>query len=69
MPLVREAVVPIAIAPECPDQPEIRAFFAASDTHMAALYPAESNHMMDVAALTRPNVHFLVAGHRLRCHR
>jgi putative acetyltransferase len=53
--------VAIAIAPECPDQPEIRAFFAASDAYMAALYPAESNHMMDVATLTRPNVHFLVA--------
>jgi putative acetyltransferase len=55
------AVVPIEIAPERPDQPEIRAFFAASDAYMAALYPADSNHMMDVAALTRPNVHFLVA--------
>jgi putative acetyltransferase len=55
------AVVPITIAPERPDQPEIRAFFAASDAYMAALYPADSNHMMDVAALTRPSVHFLVA--------
>jgi putative acetyltransferase len=50
-----------AIAPETPDQPAVRAFFAASETYMAALYPAESNHFVDAAMLARPDVVFLVA--------
>ena len=56
-----DAGVAIAIAAEQPDQPEIAAFFAASERYMAALYPAESNHFVDVAALSKPEVLFLVA--------
>ncbi len=51
----------ITLATESPDQPEVGAFFAASEAYMAALYPAESNHFVDVAALLRPDVHFVVA--------
>lgn len=51
----------ITLATESPDQPEAGAFFAASEAYMAALYPAESNHFVDVAALLRPDVHFVVA--------
>jgi putative acetyltransferase len=51
----------IHIALETPDQPEIHALLAASDAYMAALYPAESNHLLDVSALMRPEVKFLVA--------
>ena len=51
----------IAIAAERPDQPEIEALLASSDAYMAALYPAESNHLLDVASLTRPDVTFIVA--------
>lgn len=51
----------IHIALETPDQPEIHALLAASDAYMAALYPPESNHLLDVSALTRPEVKFLVA--------
>ena len=51
----------IEIAAESADQAEIAAFFAASEGYMAALYPAESNHFVDVATLMKPNVHFLVA--------
>jgi putative acetyltransferase len=32
-----------------------------SDAYHAALYPADSNHLVDVAALSAANVHFLVA--------
>ncbi len=51
----------VVIAPETPDQPEILAFLAASDLYAASLYPAESNHLLDVAALLEPQVRFLVA--------
>src|SRR6185312_15919126 len=46
---------------ETPDQPEIRALLLASDAYLASLYPAESNHLLDIAALQRPEVRFLVA--------
>ena len=46
---------------EDPDQPEILAMFAAADAYYAALYPAESNHLLEVAALKRPEVAFYVA--------
>ncbi|HEY6922362.1 MAG TPA: GNAT family N-acetyltransferase [Steroidobacteraceae bacterium] len=51
----------IDLAIESPDQPEIHALLEASDTYMAELYPAESNHMLDVSELCRPEVTFLVA--------
>jgi putative acetyltransferase len=49
------------ITAESPDQPDVAALLAASDGYMAELYPAESNHMLDVGALKRPDVTFLVA--------
>jgi putative acetyltransferase len=55
---------------ENPDQPEIIALLAASDTYMASLYPAESNHMLDIASLQQPDVTFIVArvdGRALGC--
>lgn len=51
----------IRIAIENPDQAEVAALLEASDAYMASLYPAESNHMMDIASLRRPEVAFLVA--------
>jgi putative acetyltransferase len=51
----------LLIAPETPDQPEVRAFFAASEAYMGALYPAESNHFVDASQLVAPHVAFLVA--------
>jgi putative acetyltransferase len=51
----------IDIALENPDQPDVRDLLAASDAYMAALYPAESNHLLDVGALMRPEVKFVVA--------
>jgi putative acetyltransferase len=60
----------VEITIDNPDQPEILALLAASDDYMAALYPAESNHMLDAAALQRPEVTFVVArvdGQALGC--
>jgi putative acetyltransferase len=60
----------IEIALENPDQPEVAMLLHGSDAYMASLYPAESNHMLDVAALKRPDVAFLVArvdGRALGC--
>lgn len=49
------------LAAETPDQPEVHALLAASDAYAASLYPAESNHLVDVATLLAPGVHFVVA--------
>jgi putative acetyltransferase len=46
---------------ETPDQPEVVAMLERLDAYCAALYPAESNHLMDVAALLQDGVLFLVA--------
>src|SRR5260221_326723 len=46
---------------EAPDPPEIRALLAAADAFYAALYPAERNYLLDVAALAAPGVAFYVA--------
>lgn len=54
-------VAPLTIEREPPDQPALRALFAQADAYYAALYPAESNHLLDVAALLRPEVAFYVA--------
>ncbi|SFD62280.1 GNAT family N-acetyltransferase [Massilia yuzhufengensis] len=46
---------------ESPDQPEVRAMLDRLDAYCAALYPAESNHLMDIASLLNGDVLFLVA--------
>jgi putative acetyltransferase len=51
----------IEIREETPDQPEVRALLAAGDDYVAGLYPPESNHMLDVAALKGSDVTFQVA--------
>lgn len=51
----------IEIRIENPDQAEIADLLQSSDAYMAALYPAESNHMLDIASLKRPEVTFIVA--------
>jgi len=44
-----------------PDTPDVIALIRASDDYMAALYPSESNHLLDVASLSADPVRFLVA--------
>jgi putative acetyltransferase len=55
------ADMPVVVAAESADQPEVYALLRQSDAYHAALYPAESNHLVDVATLTTPSVRFLVA--------
>jgi putative acetyltransferase len=51
----------ISIGPEDPRQADIRRMIAESDALMQALYPAESNHLVDVDALALPDTVFLAA--------
>src|SRR5262245_10691125 len=51
----------LMIAAETADQPAVRALLQQSDAYLADLYPAESNHLVDVGALCAANVRFLVA--------
>ena len=46
---------------ERPDQHDVFMLLEARDEHSAALYPPESNHALDLAALLDPAVTFLVA--------
>jgi putative acetyltransferase len=58
------------IARETPRQPEVLRMIAALDDYLAALYPPECNHRLDVEALSAPEVRFLVArvgGRALGC--
>jgi putative acetyltransferase len=49
------------IALESADQPDVIALIADLDAYQDALYPPESRHALDLAALTQPNVLFAVA--------
>lgn len=49
------------IAIESPDQPEVIALIARLDAYQTRLYPPASNHLVDLAALLRPDVLFAVA--------
>jgi putative acetyltransferase len=51
----------LAIARENPNQPDVLALLHESDAFSAARYPPESQHLIDPAALSRPDVRFLVA--------
>ena len=50
----------LAICQERPDQPDVVALIEALDAYANALYPPESNHLLDIAALCDPAVTFLV---------
>ena len=51
----------ILIRLESPDQPDVATLIAALDAYQAPLYPAASNHLLDMDSLCRPNVLFAVA--------
>jgi putative acetyltransferase len=51
----------VTISAERPDQPDVVRLLEARDAFSAALYPAESNHTLDLAELLRPEVSFFVA--------
>lgn len=49
------------ITQESPNQPDVIAMLDRLDAYCGELYPAESNHLMDIASLMQPGVVFLVA--------
>ncbi len=51
----------VRIAAEAPDQPGVLALITALDAYLNSLYPAESNYLLDAAALAAPEIRFLVA--------
>ena len=51
----------LAIRRERPDQPDVVALIEALDAYANALYPPESNHLLDIASLCALEVTFLVA--------
>jgi putative acetyltransferase len=53
--------VSITIQREDPAQPDVRALIAALDALMSGLYPAESNHLLDIETLRGPGIKFFVA--------
>ena len=50
----------VTIRPERPDQPDVIRMIEALDAHAMALYPPDSNHLLDIAALCDDAVTFLV---------
>lgn len=51
----------VTIACEPVRQPGIVRLLALSDAYMATLYPADSNHLVDLEALEKPEISFFVA--------
>ena len=49
------------ITQQSPNQRDVIAMLEKLDAYFGELYPAESNHLMDVASLMHPSVVFLVA--------
>jgi putative acetyltransferase len=53
--------VTVEVAAASPREPEALALLRQSDAYFAALYPAESNHLLGADELDRPGVRFLLA--------
>lgn len=51
----------VTIAQESPRQDEIARLIAELDAYLGELYPAESNHLLDIEALTASDIRFFVA--------
>jgi putative acetyltransferase len=51
----------IVIRRERPDHPQVSELLGALDVYLAALYPPEANHILDVRALLAPEVTFFAA--------
>lgn len=60
----------ISIRREDPRQPDVTKLIHDLDEMFHGLYPAESNHLVDIEALASPNIHFFVVrrdGEALGC--
>lgn len=53
----------LTIEKESPRQPGVLNLLDQSDAYAQSLYPAESNHLVDVSTLEKPSVSFFVARH------
>ena len=51
----------ISIRPARADAPDILPLHKAREIYAAALYPAESNHLLDIADMLRPQMNFFAA--------
>ncbi len=63
-------IMAIHVQRETPDQPEVRDLLIQADERSSALYPAESRHGLNLAALLSADVRFFVArwdGRALGC--
>lgn len=55
------SVAESAVRIESPRQPDVGRLLAELDAYLEALYPPQSNHILSLEELCRPNVRFLVA--------
>jgi putative acetyltransferase len=63
-------MIEITLGIESPRQADVVRLIEALDVYQSGLYPAESNHFIDVAALAGPSMRFFVArrdGQALGC--
>jgi len=51
----------VTIAVEDADQPDVVRLLSESDAYFAGFYPPNSNHLLDVSALQRPEIIFCAA--------
>lgn len=51
----------IAVTIADPADPPVRALVEELDAYLVPLYPAESNHLLDIAALCQPEMRFFAA--------
>jgi putative acetyltransferase len=54
-------VTEVVIALTDPADPSVRVLIEALDAYMIPLYPAESNHLLDIETLRRPEMRFFAA--------
>ena len=51
----------IIVRIENPRQPDVLRLLSALDAYLVALYPPESNHLLDIDSLCAPDIRFFVA--------
>lgn len=51
----------VTIARESPRQADVVRLVEELDAYLSALYPPESNHLLDIETLAQPDIRFLVA--------
>lgn len=57
-------MIDITVEMTTPNRPDVITMINELDHYLGQLYPAESNHLLDISALMQPNIRFLVASHQ-----